>query len=285
MESIAAKSVKAFLKDREKLGTKYIDPVVDTSVLIDMFDPSSPRHEKAKILGDFLINNRLKAYVPWTAMFELNSVFIRLRKTTPEHQLSDYFGEERPVILERIPIDAEFFKKYFVADLPYTKAADKLFLSIAHVDARPLITEDKKLRKAARAINILAYTIEEYLYCVKDEQDENDPLQVWVKMLKCSCQSHFVEKVAISDETKQDADEALVVFVALISVIELPDMLRFLRERLNASQMQNVKSIDVATSETKEVTQEVLVIFTERISWDKASALVSSLREVKRKAG
>ncbi len=111
-----------------------ISPVIDSCVLIDMFDQESLRHEVAKDLGDWLIDNRVKAFMPWTGMFELNRVITRIRIENPNHQLATHFTQERPVVFERIPVDAAFFKKYFCRELPYTKAADMLFLSIAYVD-------------------------------------------------------------------------------------------------------------------------------------------------------
>ena len=144
-----------------------ISPVIDSCVLIDMFDPESPRHEVAKDLGDWLIDNRVKAFMPWTGMFELNRVITRIRKENPNHQLSAHFTEERPIVVERIPVDAAFFAKYFCRELPYTKAADMLFLSIAYVDKRPLVTEDNKLREAANGAGVAVYTIVEFLKHVK----------------------------------------------------------------------------------------------------------------------
>ena len=146
-------------------------PVIDTCVLIDMFDPESPRHDAAKALGDWLIDNRVKAFMPWTGMFELNRTITRIRKEKPTHQLSAYFTEDRPVVIERIPVDAAFFSKYFRRELPYTKAADMLFLSIAYVDKRPLVTEDNKLRNAANEAGVAAYSIEEFLNHVNEPLD------------------------------------------------------------------------------------------------------------------
>lgn len=83
-----------------------ISPVIDTSVLIDMFDPDSRRHEAAKTLGDWLIGNKVKAFMPWTGMFELNRVITRIRKQKPAHQLSPSFSQDRPLVVERLPIDA-----------------------------------------------------------------------------------------------------------------------------------------------------------------------------------
>jgi predicted nucleic acid-binding protein len=158
----AVDNLKAFLKARES-GTEFTDPVVDTCVFIEMFDPDSPRHEIAKRLGDFLIDNKLKAYMPWTAMFEINRVIMNIRKNKPAHKLSKYFTEERMIVVERMPIDADFFSRYFIVNLPYTKAADMLFLSIAYVDKRPLVTEDTKLIKAARKAKVSVFTTSEYL--------------------------------------------------------------------------------------------------------------------------
>lgn len=60
-----------------------------------------------------------------------------------------------------------FFDKYFRPELPYTKAADTLFLTIAYVDHRPLVTEDKALRKAATSAGVAAFTAEEFLSHVR----------------------------------------------------------------------------------------------------------------------
>ena len=92
-----------------------IDPVVDSSVIIDMFDTESTRHELGKEFGDFLIEHKLKAYLPWTAMFEFNRAIVRIRIQKPPHQLSDHFNENHMLILERVPVGRAFFHRYFIS--------------------------------------------------------------------------------------------------------------------------------------------------------------------------
>jgi predicted nucleic acid-binding protein len=144
-------------------GIEYIDPVLDTCVLIDMFDPSCKRHKAAIELGHFLRDNKLICYMPWSSMFEVNRVIMNIRMNNPKHELSDHFDEDNPIVLERVPIDAAFYQRYFVRNLPYTKAADMLFLSMAYVDKRPLITEDDKLIKAALKAKVQVFRSDEYI--------------------------------------------------------------------------------------------------------------------------
>jgi len=147
-----------------------VSPVIDACIVIDMFDPKSPRFEEAKLLGDWLIDNHVKSLMPWTGMFEINRTLTRIKNENPGHQVSKYFGEDRPLIIERLPIDANFFAKYFRSDLPYTKAADMLYLSIAYVDKRILITEDKGLQKAAKEAGVTVYSISGFLDYVNNQE-------------------------------------------------------------------------------------------------------------------
>jgi len=135
--------------------------------------------------------------MPWTGMFELGRAISRIRGDKPSHQLSSCFTKDRPVVVERVPVDAQFFSRYFRPELPYTRVADVLFLSIAYVDRSPLITQDRGLRKAAVEAGVAVFSIEEFLENVggpaRDETETSGIAmsKVAIIPISCSCGQRF----------------------------------------------------------------------------------------------
>lgn len=73
-------------------------------------------------------------------------------------------GSEKAYPIKFIHIDDLFLKNYGnVADLPYIKGGDHIFLVYAKVNDIPLITRDKKLFQVARACGARVFLPEEYM--------------------------------------------------------------------------------------------------------------------------
>jgi hypothetical protein len=59
-----------------------------------------------------------------------------------------------------VPVDQNFFDRYFTLDVPYMKAGDLLFLFLVRGEAIPLVTEDDALRQKERDAGVETYAVE-----------------------------------------------------------------------------------------------------------------------------
>ena len=140
--------------------------VVDTSVLVDIFLKSRPRHADGKQLGRLLMDKNFTVRVPMHAMFELASA-MKNEKVTSHQDSSMPYNEEytsdNGFRVEPIAIDEPFFEKYLDVNLPYLKGGDFIFLCMAKKDNALLITEDNKLYARAKEAGVEVYRIQEFL--------------------------------------------------------------------------------------------------------------------------
>jgi hypothetical protein len=65
--------------------------------------------------------------------------------------------------IELIHIDKEFIEKYAMADIPYIKAGDHIFVAIAKLNDYPLITSDKKMIVASKKCGIRVFKPVEFM--------------------------------------------------------------------------------------------------------------------------
>jgi len=136
--------------------------VIDTSVLIDIFVKSRERHEVAKELSKSLKHHGFVVLVPFHAIFELIAA-IKNEKQGGRIKFNGQITANMPFKLSALPIDHVFFKKYFNLNLPYLKANDLIYLSLAKGENIPLITEDKRMATAGRGAGVMTYNIKEFL--------------------------------------------------------------------------------------------------------------------------
>ena len=136
--------------------------ILDTSVIIDIVLESRPRHPEAIKLGDYIKRNGIFITLPTHALFEIHSA-MKLERMNPPTIPSYFFTEDSPLRMKQVYITQEFFEKYFSPDLPYMKAADLIFVSMAKVDGIPLITEDLTQYKKAKEGGVKVYRIKEFL--------------------------------------------------------------------------------------------------------------------------
>ena len=60
-------------------------------------------------------------------------------------------------------VDQPFIQKYAMADIPYIKASDHIFIAIAKINDYPLVTSDSKMTDVAKQRNIRVFSPTEYL--------------------------------------------------------------------------------------------------------------------------
>ena len=136
--------------------------VVDTSVLVDIFLVSRPRHLIAIRLVPLVNSDLLEVWVPFSSAFELSAA-IKNEKLSKPIDIDKSIQWTKPFKLLQIPIDENFFNKYFDISLPYIKAGDLLFLALAKGENIPLVTEDERLRMRALEAGVAAHTTEDFL--------------------------------------------------------------------------------------------------------------------------
>ena len=137
--------------------------VVDTCVIVDMLVASRPRHKQADLLRRLFSERKIRARIPYFAIFEISHALRQEKRLSEAKFLAD---EEIPA--ELVPVDREFLKAYFDETLPEMRAGDLVFASMAHVDKLPLVTEDAGLAKSARAAGIDVKSIAEMLEALEN---------------------------------------------------------------------------------------------------------------------
>jgi rRNA-processing protein FCF1 len=137
--------------------------ILDTCVIIDIFEKTRSRHEIAKSLGDFLIEKNVKVVIPIFSLFEIHSAVGEIRNEHGSLLFQNSITKKRCLPLNVVSMDDGFFQKYYNPALPYTKAGDLILLSMAEKDKLLLITEDVGLLKKAKQVGVSAYTIKEFM--------------------------------------------------------------------------------------------------------------------------
>jgi predicted nucleic acid-binding protein len=146
--------------------------VIDSSVLVRIFDEAEDGHGQAVKIGHYLVDNGIRVRIPYHALFEVSSTFKRKNQSG---SLKAYQGiaEMNPLLVDPVPVDEAFFSRYFDASLPYLKAGDSLFLAMAKKDSAILITEDKQQYAAAQSVGVQVFRVEEFLAHISNESQSN----------------------------------------------------------------------------------------------------------------
>jgi predicted nucleic acid-binding protein len=102
--------------------------------------------------------------MPSFALFEISHA-IRQEKRLSNGKLivGNGAGEENGLSVDLVPVDENFVHKYLDVVLPEMRAGDLTFAALAKGDGLPLVTEDVPLIKAAKAADVQAFTIDEFL--------------------------------------------------------------------------------------------------------------------------
>ena len=139
--------------------------VIDTSVVLDIMLATRSRHSDAKEIGKYIINSGLKVRMPMRGMFEIMcaTVNVKIDAISKDQELkgTDAVTEEKPLSFDPVPIDMQFLNDYFDPSIPYIKASDLIFISLAKREGAALITEDDKMYNVAKESNVNVYRIKE----------------------------------------------------------------------------------------------------------------------------
>lgn len=134
--------------------------LVDSSVFIDAFDPESTNHKESLGFLENLGNRSILITMPAHGWFEVQCTFQRL--IFENRFVGPIINGQMNYQIELIPIDADFIKKYQMADIPYTRAGDHIFVVIAKVNGYPLVTNDLGMIEVARQCGVQVFSPKEY---------------------------------------------------------------------------------------------------------------------------
>jgi predicted nucleic acid-binding protein len=135
--------------------------IVDSCVFIDSFDPDSPNHSESLELLELLREKNILITMPAHGWFEVQCTLQRL--TNQNRFVGPRIQGVMSYPIELIHIDKEFILKYAMIDIPYTKAADHMFIAVAKVNNYDLITSDGKMYDISKSENINVYRPKEFL--------------------------------------------------------------------------------------------------------------------------
>ena len=135
--------------------------LIDTCVFIDAFDADSDNHHDSLNLLEELRKHNLLITMPAHAWFEVQCTF---QKLTKERRFKGpTIGGRMDYPIELIHIDDKFIIKYAMVDIPYIKAGDHIFVTVAKLNNYPLITSDGKMIDVCKKCGISVYTPNEFL--------------------------------------------------------------------------------------------------------------------------
>lgn len=121
--------------------------LVDSSVFIDAFDPTSPNHAESMRFLDHIHKRNLIMAMPAHAWFEVECALKKL--SLDKKFVGPMFDGKMKYPVELIHIDDDFITKYRMVDIPYIKAGDHIFVAVAKVNNYPLVTNDTKMFNVA----------------------------------------------------------------------------------------------------------------------------------------
>ncbi len=134
--------------------------LVDSCVFIDAFDPRSPNHAESLALLRELRSRDILVTMPAHGWFEVQCALQRLAKE--KRFVGPAIQGQMDYPAELIHIDKPFIQMYAMADLPYIKAGDHIFVAVAKVNGYPLVTSDSKMIDVATQCGICVYMPREY---------------------------------------------------------------------------------------------------------------------------
>lgn len=135
-------------------------PLIDSCVFIDAFDPKSANHVASLALLEELRRRNILITMPAHGWYEVQCTLQRL--IVEKRFVGRAIQGKMNSSVELIHIDQPFIQKYAMADIPYIKAGDHIFIAVAKVNGWPLITSDSKMVKVAKQCSIRVYSPAEY---------------------------------------------------------------------------------------------------------------------------
>lgn len=134
--------------------------LVDSCVFIDAFDPQSPNHAESLGLLEALRSRGILVTMPAHGWFEVQCTLQRLVSEKRFVGLAIQGQMNYPI--ELIHIDKPFIQKYSMANIPYIKAGDHIFVAIAKVNGYPLVTSDSKMTEISKQCGIRVFSPVEF---------------------------------------------------------------------------------------------------------------------------
>jgi len=135
--------------------------LVDSCVFIDWFDPKSDNHlAAADLLTELKVRNLLIT-MPAHAWFEIQCAFQRLIQEG--RFVGPLIDGRMDYPVELVHIDELFIETYSMADVPYIKAGDHIFIVIAKVNDYPLITSDAKMIDVSKKCGVRVFEPAEFM--------------------------------------------------------------------------------------------------------------------------
>lgn len=149
--------MKGFMRTGKKMKL-----LVDSSVFIASFDSQSELRAEAIQLLRELTKRQIIISMPAHGWFEVQCALQRLSRVDKRFSGPNIDGRMN-YLLELIHIDEPFIKKYSMADIPYIKAGDHIFIAVAKLNSVPLITSDKKMIAVSKECGVQVFTPAEFL--------------------------------------------------------------------------------------------------------------------------
>jgi len=135
--------------------------LVDSCVFIDWFDPQSANHTASAALLTELKARNLLITVPAHGWFEVQCAFQKLEQD--KRFVGPIIDGRMDYTVKLLHIDQPFIEKYAMADIPYIKAGDHIFIAIAKVNNYTLITSDAKMIGVSKKCGIRIFTPAEFM--------------------------------------------------------------------------------------------------------------------------
>lgn len=128
----------------------------DSCVFIDAFDPDSPNHAESLQLLEILASKEVSVVMPAHGWFEVQC---SLQKLGADRRFAGpTLKGNMQYELKLIHIDDKFIQKYSMAEIPYIKAGDHIFLAVAKVDGYSLVTSDGKMKQIGAACGVQVFS-------------------------------------------------------------------------------------------------------------------------------
>ena len=135
--------------------------IVDSCVFIDAFDPRSPNHAPAVQLLEELRGRGVLITMPAHGWFEVQCAFQKL--SMEQRFVGPFISGRMDYPVQLIHIDKPFIQKYAMADIPYIKAGDHIFIAMAKTNDCPLITSDEKMFTISKQCGVHVFKPAEFM--------------------------------------------------------------------------------------------------------------------------
>jgi predicted nucleic acid-binding protein len=130
--------------------------LVDSCVFIDAFDPQSLNHAESIALLEDLRRRAILITMPAHGWFEVQCTLQRLSRE--KRFVGPAIQGQMNYPVELIHIDQPFIEKYAMADIPYIKAGDHIFVAVAKVNGYALVTSDSKMTEVSRQCGVRVFS-------------------------------------------------------------------------------------------------------------------------------